>query len=75
MVFGPINYLFDLVWMWNESQRQALRDKFTDTAVVKKCAVPIGTGKVIHRCYHILGYNFLFREVEVAAGAEQNGVG
>jgi len=65
MVLGPINYLLDLAWMANETQRQALRDKFADTYVIKKHAVPIGSGKVIHRYYEILTYNFLFREVEV----------
>ena len=65
MVFGPINFLLDLVWMANEDQRQTLRDKFAATYIVKKHAVPAGTGKLTHRYYHILGYNFLFREVEI----------
>ena len=65
MVLGPINYLLDLAWLANETQRQALRDKFADTYVVKKRAEPIGSGKLVHRYYEILGYNFLFREIEV----------
>ncbi len=65
MVLGPINYLLDLAWMANDTHRQALRDKFADTYVVKKRAVPAGSGKVVHRQYEILFYNFLFREVEI----------
>jgi len=65
MVLGPANYLLDLVLMTNDIHRQALRDKFTDTYVIKKHAVPAGSGKVVRRYYEILFYNFLFREVEV----------
>lgn len=72
MVLGPVNYLLDLAWMANDTHRQALRDKFADTYVVRKLAVPAGSGKVIHRQYEILFYNFLFREVaaERASAAE-----
>jgi uncharacterized RDD family membrane protein YckC len=64
MVLGPVNYPLDLACLSCDTHRQALRDKFTDTFVVKKRAEPAGSGKVIHRFYLILGYNFLFREVE-----------
>ena len=64
MLLGPANYLLDLVWMTDETHQQALRDKFGGTNVVKKRAEPIGTGKVIHRYYEVMYYNFLFREVK-----------
>jgi hypothetical protein len=70
MVLGPINYLLDLVWMSNEAQRQALRDKFADTYVVKKRATPVGSGELIHGYYEILCYNFLFREVVIHESSE-----
>ena len=65
MVLGPVNYLLDLAWLSSDDHRQALRDKFADTYVVLRGAVPVGSGRLIHRYYDILGYNFLFREVEV----------
>jgi uncharacterized RDD family membrane protein YckC len=65
MALGPVNYVLDLVWMTDDVHRQAIRDKFADTYVIKKHAVPAGSGKVIRRHYEILFYNFLFREVEI----------
>jgi uncharacterized RDD family membrane protein YckC len=64
LFLGPFNYVADLIWLSGDPQRQALRDKFTQTYVVRKKAVPAGTGKVIHRQYFLLGCNFLFREIE-----------
>jgi uncharacterized RDD family membrane protein YckC len=69
MVLGPINYLLDIAWLASDEHRQALRDKFADTYVVRREVEPVGSGKVIHRYYDILGYNFLFREVEVKKAA------
>jgi uncharacterized RDD family membrane protein YckC len=63
MLLGPMNYLVDVMWLSTDLQRQALRDKLAHTYVVRKAAQPIGKGKVAHRYCHILGYNFLFREV------------
>ncbi len=65
MVLGPLNYLLDLFWLPSDQHRQALRDKFAQSYVVKRTAAPAGTAKVVHRYYEILGYNFLFREMEV----------
>ena len=61
---GPFNYVADLIWLSGDPQRQALRDKFAQTYVVRKKAIPAGTGRVIHRQYFLLGWNFLFREIE-----------
>ena len=67
MAIGPLNYLFDILWLSTDTHRQALRDKFANTYVVRKRAEPIGAGKLIYRYYHIFGYNFLFREIEPAS--------
>jgi hypothetical protein len=64
---GPLNWLVDLTWLSNDDHRQALRDKYAHTYVIKVSAEPAGTGKVIFRYYEILGYNFLFREVAIPA--------
>jgi hypothetical protein len=65
MIFGPFNYLVDLAWMSGDQHRQDFRDKLADTYVVRRLAEPIGAGRVIHRYYLIVGYDFLFREIEV----------
>lgn len=61
--FGPFNWIFDLVWLSNDPNRQALRDKFANTYVINAGAVPAGTGPVTLQQYDILMFNFLFREV------------
>jgi uncharacterized RDD family membrane protein YckC len=69
MSLGPMNYLVDVMWLSTDLHRQALRDKFAQTYVVRKAAQPIGKGRVVHRYCHILGYNFLFREIAIQADA------
>ncbi len=41
-IFGPINMLFDLLWLGADSENQSLRDCFAGTYVVRKNAEPIG---------------------------------
>jgi len=62
---GPFNVLLDLGWLPGDYHRQALRDKFAHTYVVRRKAQPIGTGRVVYRNYEICGWNFMFREIEV----------
>jgi uncharacterized RDD family membrane protein YckC len=69
-MLGPLNWALDLIWLSNDVHRQALRDKFANTYVVKTKAQPAGRGKIVVRYYEILFYNFLFREVVV--NSEQN---
>ena len=64
-MLGPLNWLMDLLWLSGDTHRQALRDKFTGTYVVKRLAEPAGNGKVVYRSYDIVGLNFVFREVEI----------
>jgi uncharacterized RDD family membrane protein YckC len=64
LFLGPFNYVADLIWLSGDPHRQALRDKFAQTYVIRKKAMPAGTGTVIHRQYFVLGWNFLFREIE-----------
>lgn len=62
---GPLHWLLDLGWLSADKHRQALRDKLAHTYVVKAKAEPVGTGKIVFRHYDILGFNFLFQEIEV----------
>ena len=68
VLFGPINYCWDFLWIPSDTHRQALRDKFASTYVVKRRAEAMGSCRQIHRCYWLLEYNFLFRELELPKG-------
>src|SRR5215470_3899150 len=46
---GPINVIIDLFWMTGDDNRQALRDKFASTYVIKKAAEPAGQGNIVYR--------------------------
>jgi len=65
-VAGPFNILIDLLWIGNDDRRQALRDKFAATYVVKLTATPAWRGPIRYEYYSILGSNFIFAEVRPA---------
>ena len=62
-VAGPFHIVVDLLWIGNDSRRQALRDKFAGTYVVRLNAAPVGRGPIRYEYYTILGNNFIFAEV------------
>lgn len=63
-MFGPLNLLFDLFWIPSDPARQALRDKFAHTYVIRGDASPAGSGVVTYAPYTILGGSFIFQEVK-----------
>jgi len=63
---GPLNFAFDIVWLTGDRDRQALRDKFAGTYVVRRRASPAGSGPVVLRNYMFWGMSFVFREVKRA---------
>ena len=65
--FGPFNMLIDVMWLTNDERRQALRDKFAHTYVIRDRAVPMGQGTIVYSPYTILGANFLFAEVRAVS--------
>ena len=69
---GPLNGL-DLIWLSGDTHRQALRDKFAETYVIKRQAEPAGKGKLVYHYYEICGYSFLFREVDIEKSAIVSG--
>lgn len=70
-VLGPYNFLVDLLWVSSDPRRQALRDKFAHTYVIRKDAVPVGTGKIVYRVYTVFGMTLLVAEVlDASAGTE-----
>jgi len=60
---GPLNVFLDIVWVTGDEHRQALRDKWAHTYVIRNRAVPAGQGTVTWKRYTILGMNFLFQEI------------
>ncbi len=63
VVGGPANFLIDLLWISSDPSRQAIRDKFAHTYVIRKGATPLGTGRIVYRTYVMMGTTFLFQEV------------
>ncbi len=63
-VIGPLNYGLDLLWIPGDPARQALRDKFAETLVIRESAQPAKTGRIRYRRFHFLGWTFLFSEVD-----------
>ena len=61
---GPLNFLMDAFWLTGDDNRQALRDKFASTYVIRHTAVPAGWGRLRYRTYTFWGMTFIFREVE-----------
>ena len=66
VAIGPFNWLFDLVWLSGFKHKQAFRDLFVGTYVIRKEAEPIGRSRIIHPTYDVLGFNFTCSEVEDA---------
>jgi uncharacterized RDD family membrane protein YckC len=60
---GPLNFVLDLLWLTGDRDRQALRDKFAGTYVIRKDANPAGSGPIVLRTYMFWGMTFLFKEV------------
>jgi uncharacterized RDD family membrane protein YckC len=63
MFIGPLNLVVDFMWLPGDRHRQALRDKFAHTYVVRHRAVAAGHGPIAYATYTIMGYGFLFPEV------------
>jgi uncharacterized RDD family membrane protein YckC len=67
-VLGPFNFVMDLFWLTGDPDRQALRDKFVGTYVVRRQATPAGSGPIVFRTYMFWGMTFLFKEVARPTG-------
>jgi uncharacterized RDD family membrane protein YckC len=60
---GPINACLDLYWLTGDDYKQTLRDKFASTYVIRRNAIPAGSGEIRLNRFLFLGYNFVFYEV------------
>lgn len=63
VVGGPANFVFDLFWIPSDECRQAIRDKFAHTYVVRNSARPVGSAQLVYRMYNMLGTTFYFLEI------------
>lgn len=61
---GPLNFLFDLLWLTSDANKQTLRDKLTRTYVVDRKAVPVGRAPIIYTQYFIATMSFVLPEVK-----------
>jgi uncharacterized RDD family membrane protein YckC len=60
---GPYTPLVDLLLCWGDEHRQMLRDKLAGTYVVRKAAVPVGTGPIGATTLFLCGSAFVYPEV------------
>ena len=64
LAFSPLSLVLDLIWLTGEETRQTLRDKVVGINVVRKKAVPAGTGPEKIKVISIAGLYLRFREIE-----------
>lgn len=62
-VFGPINAIFDLIWVGIDQDRQSLRDRFAGTYVVRVNAQPIGKAPIHLFYYQAFGLSLMLPTV------------
>ena len=61
--FSPVTLLLEFLWCHVDCDRQSLRDRITNTCLVKHHATPIGTGEVHTAYYFSCGYTFAYSHV------------
>jgi uncharacterized RDD family membrane protein YckC len=66
---GPGNMLLDLIWLTSDPHRQAIRDKFARTYVIRAGSAPAGEGHVRYTRVDMMGFQLLFPEVARNEGA------
>lgn len=64
LFFGPMNYLFDLFWLYGETPRQAFRDKLSGTFLISKSAIVESEGKVVRKVLHVMGYRAQVEDIQ-----------
>ena len=64
LAVGPLNLLIDPAWVGNDPNRQAFRDKIAGTYVIRRGAVPAGSGPIKYPTYFFIGMAFTLAEVQ-----------
>jgi len=66
LLIGPLSMLLDIVWVSGDENRQALRDKWAHTYVIRNQAIPAGRSTITWKNYTIFGMNFMFQEIHAS---------
>ena len=61
--FNPANFILEYFWCSIDYDRQSIRDRITNTCLVKNDATPIGTGEVHFAYYFSFGYMLAYSHV------------
>lgn len=59
----PFSFILDILWLISEETHQTLRDKTVGTYVIKKRAVPLGSGPIVIKVMSLVGLCLRVREV------------
>ncbi len=62
-MFGPCNFLLDLIWCGIDDDRQTMRDRFSNMCLIRNNAEPIGTGEIHLAYFNAFGYNLMYPRV------------
>lgn len=62
-IFGPFNFLIDLIWCGIDDDRQTMRDRYTLMCLVRNNAAPVGTGEIHLAYFNAFGYNLVYPRV------------
>ena len=62
-LFATLGNLVDLVWLSHDPSRQTLRDKLVGTYVIRRGALPLGSGPIVYPTYFAGGLSLVFPEV------------
>jgi uncharacterized RDD family membrane protein YckC len=62
-MFGPFNFVLDLVWLGADTESQSLRDCYLGTYLVTRNANPIGRAPVHLARYNAMGFALVYPRV------------
>ena len=62
-MFGPFNFVLDLLWLGADSENQSLRDCYLSTYLVARNANPIGRAPVHLTRYNAMGFALAYPRV------------
>ncbi len=62
-VLGPLDAVFNIIWLGGDVHRQSVHDKLAGTYVVCRGVEPAGRGRQGYVTYTLFGYTFMVREV------------
>ncbi len=71
-LFGPFNFLLDLLWLGADSEQQTLRDCYAGTYVVRRSAEPIGVAPIHLAHYCGAGMTLVYPRVVRPTVAERH---